>query len=82
MKLTLSRPRTLPAVPIVHRATARACRHTRHVGCCSECQRAQLARWDEQLRQVERARFAPRPQTYQGVPAALLRSVSVGDARF
>jgi len=27
----------------------RACGHTRHVGTCPECQRAQLARWRTQL---------------------------------
>lgn len=26
-----------------------ACGHTRHVGTCPECQRAQLARWRTQL---------------------------------
>jgi len=27
----------------------RRCGHTRHVGTCPECQRAQLARWRAQL---------------------------------
>ena len=29
-----------------------ACGHTRHVGTCPECQRAQLARWRSQLQQA------------------------------
>ena len=28
---------------------AKPCGHTRHVGTCSACQRAQLAKWQEQL---------------------------------
>jgi hypothetical protein len=43
---------TLPA------AAGRPCSHTRHIGSCSACQRAQLARWAEQLRLAEVARFA------------------------
>lgn len=31
---------------------ARSCGHFRHVGTCPPCQRAQLARWTEQLRAV------------------------------
>jgi hypothetical protein len=31
---------------------AKACGHTTHVGTCSACQRAQLAKWREQLAQV------------------------------
>jgi hypothetical protein len=31
------------------------CGHARHCGCCPECQRAQLARWNAQLAQVTRA---------------------------
>jgi hypothetical protein len=29
--------------------TEESCGHTRHVGTCPSCQRAQLARWREQL---------------------------------
>jgi len=32
---------------------ATACGHSRHVGTCPECQRAQLARWREQLLAVQ-----------------------------
>lgn len=33
-----------------------ACGHTRHVGTCPACQRAQLARWHGQLRDaIDRA---------------------------
>lgn len=36
------------------------CGHTRHVGTCPECQRAQLARWRSQLAEAtERARVSP-----------------------
>jgi hypothetical protein len=31
---------------------AKACGHTTHVGTCAACQRAQLAKWREQLAQV------------------------------
>lgn len=31
---------------------AKACGHTTHVGPCAACQRAQLAKWREQLAQV------------------------------
>jgi hypothetical protein len=31
---------------------SKACGHTTHVGTCSACQRAQLAKWREQLAQV------------------------------
>jgi hypothetical protein len=33
---------------------AKACGHTAHVGTCSACQRAQLAKWRDQLAQVAR----------------------------
>ena len=29
------------------------CGHDRHVGTCASCQRAQLARWQEQSEQVQ-----------------------------
>jgi hypothetical protein len=32
----------------------KACGHTAHVGTCAACQRAQLAKWREQLAQVAR----------------------------
>jgi hypothetical protein len=31
------------------------CGHMRHCGCCPQCQRAQLARWNAQLTEVTRA---------------------------
>jgi hypothetical protein len=31
---------------------AKACGHTAHVGTCAACQRAQLAKWRDQLAQV------------------------------
>ena len=31
---------------------SKACGHTAHVGTCAACQRAQLAKWREQLAQV------------------------------
>jgi len=31
---------------------AKACGHAAHVGTCSACQRAQLAKWRDQLAQV------------------------------
>jgi hypothetical protein len=34
---------------------AKACGHDRHVGTCSACQRAQLARWQAQLADATRA---------------------------
>jgi hypothetical protein len=43
-----------PGPPIAVEALERACGHVRHVGCCPDCQRAQLARWDTQLEQVGR----------------------------
>jgi len=51
----------------VNEATAaRPCAHSRHVGTCSHCQRAQLARWESQLSecaasQPPRAPVASRP---------------------
>jgi len=33
---------------------AKACGHSAHVGTCSACQRAQLAKWQAQLRAVGR----------------------------
>lgn len=33
-------------------AAERSCGHSRHVGTCPPCQRAQLTRWTEQLRAV------------------------------
>jgi hypothetical protein len=48
-------------IPAVRRAPrgklgqgAKACGHTAHVGTCSACQRAQLAKWQAQLAQVGR----------------------------
>lgn len=37
-------------------AESKACKHARHVGTCSCCQRAQLDRWTLQLAQVQRIR--------------------------
>ncbi len=34
--------------------TAKACGHAAHVGTCSSCQRAQLAKWQAQLAAVAR----------------------------
>jgi hypothetical protein len=34
--------------------TAKACGHAAHVGTCSACQRAQLAKWQAQLAAVAR----------------------------
>jgi hypothetical protein len=36
---------------------AKPCGHTRHVGTCAECQRAQLSRWSVQLAQVQPPRY-------------------------
>ena len=35
--------------------TQASCNHTRHVGTCPSCQRAQLARWREQLARDDEA---------------------------
>jgi hypothetical protein len=35
----------------------RSCGHTRHVGTCGACQRAQLVRWQVQLVQASEARM-------------------------
>lgn len=35
---------------------ARSCGHIRHVGTCAVCQRAQLARWQEQVANALEAR--------------------------
>ena len=47
--------------PLASAASARvqlqvdkACGHAAHVGTCSACQRAQLAKWQAQLAAVER----------------------------
>jgi hypothetical protein len=37
-------------------STGKACSHTRHVGTCASCQRAQLHRWSSQLAEVQRMR--------------------------
>lgn len=37
-------------------AQPRGCGHTRHVGTCGACQRAQLARWHAQLVHASNAR--------------------------
>ncbi len=34
--------------------SAKACGHVAHVGTCSACQRAQLAKWQSQLAAVAR----------------------------
>ncbi|HZU40658.1 MAG TPA: hypothetical protein VE992_06385 [Solirubrobacteraceae bacterium] len=39
---------------------AKPCGHSRHVGTCPCCQRAQLARWSAQLAQVVAAGAAAR----------------------
>jgi hypothetical protein len=39
-------------------ATAKTCGHARHVGTCGSCQRAQLAKWQGQLAQVQAVRRA------------------------
>jgi hypothetical protein len=55
MEQTLT-PRSAVRVRIEPGVTAhKACGHARHIGCCPECQRAQLARWDVQLAQATRA---------------------------
>jgi hypothetical protein len=48
--------RAAPAVTVrVHIGqSAKVCGHTAHVGTCAACQRAQLAKWREQLAQVAR----------------------------
>jgi hypothetical protein len=43
---------TAPAVRGALGQSAKACGHTAHVGTCSACQRAQLAKWRAQLAQV------------------------------
>jgi hypothetical protein len=50
----------------------RSCGHTRHVGTCGACQRAQLLRWQVQLIQASDARM------YQpwSPPLCLLTSAS------
>jgi Zn ribbon nucleic-acid-binding protein len=40
-----------------------ACRHTRHVGTCPACQRAQLARWRGQLVEASESVHVSRPRS-------------------
>jgi hypothetical protein len=40
-----------------------ACGHTRHVGTCPDCQRAQLARWRGQLAEATESLRVSRPRT-------------------
>jgi hypothetical protein len=51
--LTNGHPRPLRAAIF-----RKPCGHTRHVGTCGCCQRAQLARWHEQLLQAQALRSA------------------------
>jgi hypothetical protein len=44
--------------PAVRLALVKQCGHTRHVGTCPVCQRAQLAKWQAQLAQVRPAGYA------------------------
>jgi hypothetical protein len=37
------------------------CGHTRHVGTCPECQRAQLARWRYQLEEASKRAYVSGP---------------------
>lgn len=57
MSTTIRRPSGCAPGSISGTGTVRACGHAEHVGTCPECQRAQLGRWAEQLRQAENARF-------------------------
>jgi hypothetical protein len=43
---------TATAVRVQLGQAAKPCGHTAHVGTCAACQRAQLAKWREQLAQV------------------------------
>jgi hypothetical protein len=52
------RPSGLTASSIGCPGPARSCGHSDHVGTCSACQRVQLRRWAEQLRQAQEARVA------------------------
>jgi hypothetical protein len=40
-----------------------ACGHTRHVGTCPDCQRAQLARWRGQLAEATEGVGVSRPRS-------------------
>jgi hypothetical protein len=39
------------------------CGHTRHVGTCPDCQRAQLARWHGQLVEATQGAHVSRPHS-------------------
>lgn len=39
------------------------CGHTRHVGTCPNCQRAQLARWRGQLAEATESAHVSRPRS-------------------
>ena len=51
------------APPARERTTPTPCGHTRHVGTCPTCQRAQLARWRAQLAHANDAAPACRKET-------------------
>ncbi len=40
---------TTTILQVLRPHVAKPCGHTRHVGTCSACQRAQLSRWQDQL---------------------------------
>jgi hypothetical protein len=44
-----------------------SCGHVRHIGCCPACQRVQLARWAEQLREAQEARLGHGPASPAGL---------------
>ena len=56
-------------------ASAPRCdRHRIHIGTCAVCQRAQLARWREQLIEAEAARHSGSRSAPAGVGGATLRA--------
>jgi hypothetical protein len=54
MLRTPFRAATAATVRVQLGQSAKACGHTAHVGTCAACQRAQLAKWQNQLAQVAR----------------------------
>jgi hypothetical protein len=67
MRVSIRRLGVEPSMPSSRSAATRLCGHTSHIGCCSACQRAQLNRWAEQLRQAQEARFARNPAAPAGL---------------
>lgn len=51
--LRIPDPAPADAIRVELDESAKACGHTAHVGTCPACQRAQLAKWREQLAQVD-----------------------------